>query len=557
MKHRSRITGSLWLIVAASSSFFFSLTVQANPDPTLIPHLENRNATTQLIVDGDPFLVLGGELHNSTSSSRDYLAPIWTRLAQANLNTVLAVVPWDLVEPQEGHFDFTMVDALLEDARAQDLKLILLWFGSWKNGLSHYIPDWVKQDRERFPYALTRHGSPEILSVFSENNWQADAKAYAAFMHHLKAVDGDKHTVIMIQVENEVGLHGDSRDRSGIAESSFNSAVPSELLNYLSETHEYLKPELRKLWISHGALKEGTWLEVFGDSEQAEEVFMAWHYAAYVDRVAAAGKSEYAIPTFVNAWIVQPQDEHPGEYPAGGPQAHSLDLWKAAASHIDLLSPDIYLPNFQEICQQYKIQHNPLFIPESRAGVQGMAQAFLAIARFDAIGYSPFGIEDHLDGFEAYGILSELSPMILEHQGTENLFAVSLTKDNTSETFSMGGYQLKASLVSNYRTADFPERGYGIIVSCKQDEFIIAGGDLQVSFASKTSDETVGIATIEEGHFEQGKWIPGRTLNGDEIMLAYNFEELIPRHQTGTGVKIRGASPQIQKVKLYRFQNSK
>lgn len=521
-----------------------------------IPRLEQRGAAIQLIVDGEPYLVLGGELHNSSSSNRDYLEPYWPKLADAGLNTVLAVVAWDLVEPEEGAFDFTLLDALIEDARAHDMKLILLWFGSWKNGLSHYVPDWVKRDRDRFPFAQTRHGSPEILSVFSEANWEADARAYAAFMEHIREVDGEERTVIMVQIENEVGLHGDSRDRSRLADAAYDSPVPDALLSYLQENRDRLDPSLRALWRDQGFPSEGSWEEVLGSSEAAEEAFMAWHYARYIEKIAAVGKAEYPLPTFVNAWIVQPQDEHPGEYPAGGPQAHLLDLWEAAAPNIDLFCPDIYLPNFGEVCEQFAREGNPLFVPESRAGLQGTAQAFLAMGRFDAIGYSPFGIEDSLDGFDGYGTLAQIAPLILQYQGTDRLYAVSLDRDNPSETFTMGGYRLKASLVGNYRPVEAPERGYGIVVALGDDQFLVAGGDLQVTFASKSPHETVGIATAEEGVYEDGEWIRGRVLNGDEIMLSYAFDELISQKQTGTGLKLRGASPQIQKASLYRFADS-
>jgi len=532
---------------------FISSSLQVFSAPTEIPHLEKRGAATQLIVNERPFLVLAGELHNSTSSSREYLQPFWPKLVAANLNTVLAAVSWDLIEPEESNFDFSMVDYLLEDARANDLKLVLLWFGSWKNGFSHYVPDWVKKDRERFPYALTRHGSPEVLSVFCESNWNADARAYAAFMKHLHEIDVNEQTVVMVQVENEVGLHADARDRSRLAELTFAGKVPEKLLKYLRDEGENLGSSIHELWRVNGYRTEGSWSEVFGETERAEEAFMAWHYASYVGKVAAAGKSEYAIPTFVNAWIVQPEDEHPGDYPTGGPQAHSLDLWKAATANIDLFCPDIYISHFQEVCEQYtSVVQNPLFVPESRAGIQGMAQAFLAIGRYDAIGYSPFGIEENTEGFEAYETLKELSPILLNLQGTDRLFAVSLAGDNASETFSMGGYRLKATIASR----EVSDRGYAIVVFLGDDEFIVAGGNIQIAFASESWNETVGIATVEEGRFEGDQWIRGRTLNGDEIMTAYAFDTLIPQHQTGTGVKILSSTPQIQKANLYRYEDS-
>ena len=128
--------------------FLFSCIEQ--PAPT-IPALEKSGNVTRLIVDGKPFLVLGGELHNSSSSSRDYMKKFWPQLRASGMNTVLAAVEWSLIEPEEGKFDFSIVDGLIQDARSYDLRLILLWFGSWKNGQSHYNPEWMKSDFKPVP----------------------------------------------------------------------------------------------------------------------------------------------------------------------------------------------------------------------------------------------------------------------------------------------------------------------------------------------------------------------------------------------------------------------
>src|SRR5690348_12954088 len=186
------------------------------------PYLHKQGSATQLIVDGKPFLILGGELHNSSSSNLEYMRPIWERLVALKLNCVLAPVSWELIEPEEGRFDFTLVDGLIQDARRYDLRLIFLWFGSWKNGMSSYIPVWMKQDYHRFPRIKIRDGQTvEVLSTLAEANWQADARAFASLMRHIRGVDGNHHTVIMIQVENEVGVLGDSRDRSETANRAF------------------------------------------------------------------------------------------------------------------------------------------------------------------------------------------------------------------------------------------------------------------------------------------------------------------------------------------------
>ncbi len=316
------------------------LAVQARAATTAhsIPHLEKRGAVTQLIVDDKPFLALAGELHNSSASSRQYMRPIWPRLARMNLNTVLAVVTWDLTEREEGKFDFAVVDGLIEDARHYNMRLVILWFGSWKNGESSYPPYWVKTDRNRFPLVQNAAGKPlNILSPLGAASRDADALAFAALMRHIRQVDGEQHTVIGIQVENECGVLGDSRDRSPAANEAFGGPVPRQLIEYMQQHKATLIPEFRKVWEAAGAKTAGTWEEVFGRELETDEIFMAWNYAQYVGRVAAAGKAEYPLPMYVNAWLVQRTGEKPGSYPSGGPVAQVHDLWRAGAPHIDFL----------------------------------------------------------------------------------------------------------------------------------------------------------------------------------------------------------------------------
>ena len=311
--------------------------------PHSIPHLEKRGAVTRLIVNDKPFLALAGELHNSSSSSRQYMRSVWPRLARMNLNTVLAVVTWELTEPEEGKFDFTLVDGLIEDARHFNIRLVFLWFGSWKNGESSYPPYWVKADRNRFPLAQNASGKAlNILSTLSQSSRDADARAFAALMHHVRQVDGEQHTVIGIQVENECGVLGDSRDRCPAANEAFGRPVPQQLTAYLQQHKATLIPEFRKVWEAAGAKTAGTWEEVFGKGTETDEIFMAWNYSQYVGRVAAAGKAEYPIPMYVNAWLVQRAGEKPGSYPSGGPVAQVHDIWRLGAPQIDFLAPDLY-----------------------------------------------------------------------------------------------------------------------------------------------------------------------------------------------------------------------
>jgi hypothetical protein len=528
-----------------------------------IPHLEKIGEATQLIVDGQPFLVLAGELHNSSSSSREYMKPIWPRLDSMNLNTVLTVVEWSLVEPEEGKYDFSLVDGLLEDARGHNLRLVLLWFGAWKNGQSHYMPAWVKTDYVRFPRVKTREGkSLEILSSLGTETIKADARAFAAVMKHVKEVDSIDRTVIMIQVQNEVGILGATRDFSEAGNAAFQSPVPRELMQYLQDNRSGLLPELLEVWSRTGYKDSGTWEEVFGKSTRTDEIFMAWNYARYLDYLAQQAKQEYDIPMFVNAWIVQPEDRIPGDYPSGGPQAHVLDLWRAGAPHLDLLCPDIYLPNFAEICALYTRSDNALFIPESRAGDQGVGQLFYAIGRCHAIGYSPFGIEgrvtDPVNGPipRAYRLLEGMAPLILEAQQKGTINAVLLKgKENPEEVLKAGDFNLHFELRKTRRSDFVPDQGYALVITLAPDEFILTGRDVQVSFSPATPGPPVAaLLRVDEGKFEKGTWIPGRRLNGDAIMLDYDLAKLAAIDMTGTGIRFSGEDRNIQRVILYRYE---
>ncbi|MEP6904254.1 MAG: DUF5597 domain-containing protein [Actinomycetota bacterium] len=527
------------------------------------PHLQKTGNVTQLIVNNKPFLILGGELHNSSSSSLEYMKPIWPKLATMHLNTALAVVSWEQFEPTEGNFNFAVVDGLIQEAKNNNLHLVLLWFGSWKNGNSRYPPPWVKADQKRFPRVRNKDGKTlEILSTLSDANRDADARAFSALMKHIREVD-TQQTVIMMQVENEVGVLGDSRDRSDAANAAFAKPVPKELMDYLVPNKNTLSPKLRQVWETSGLKTSGTWAEIFGQTQAADEIFMAWNYARYLNRIAAAGKAEYPLPMFVNAWIVQPEDKMPGDYPSGGPQEHVHDVWRAAAPQIDILAPDIYLPQFPEILESYSRNGNPILIPESMAGAKGVANAFYAIGQQNAIGYSPFGIEEREIDPEngalskGYAILGQLAPLILEHQTKNETAGVWLTRANPAQKVQLGNYLIDFNLRRNRRQPnELPDQGYAIVIASGIDEFIIAGTDTEVVFSPQTTEKGnfAGLATVEEGIFNNGRWIPGRLLNGDEVQLRYDYSAAAQSNQSAAGLRFGANGPTIQRVKLYRYQ---
>lgn len=569
---------NLWRgFLACFLSSFLMATARAQSSA----HLEKHGTTMQLVVDGKPFLVLGGELANTASSSAEYMKPVWPRLARMHFNTVLTGMSWAQFEPEEGKYDFALVDGLLAGAREQNLKVIFIWFGSWKNGISSFAPAWVKADQKRFPRAQLGSGrSVEVLSTLSEENLRADAAAYKAFMHHLREADAEKHTVIMIQVENEVGLLGDSRDRSAAANAAYEKPVPRQLMDYLQAHKATLRPELKKSLEAGGNKSGGSWAEVFGEG-MSDEVFMAWNYARYMDQVTRAGKAEYPIPAFTNTWIVQPEDRGPGDYPSGCPEPHVLDIWRAGGPDIDINAPDIYLPNFTEWVARFHQNGNPLFVPESRGDATGVANAFYAIGQHDAIGYSPFGIDSvsrltsglsgaatgspvdvqNLPMARGYDILGQLAPLILQHQGTGTIGAVVLSPGQLSQSIDIGAYTLRVSTVQTRRstavasTNAVPEPTYAIVIATGPNDYVIAASNAEVTFTPNTPGPPIaGLAQVQAGHYENGTWVPGRWLNGDDILLNYKLAEAAATNQSGSGLRFAADAPAIQNVKLYRYK---
>src|SRR5699024_3261325 len=445
-----------------------------------MPSIARNGAATQLFVDGEPYLALGGELHNSSASSPEYMAPVWDHLAAGSVRTVIGVASWQIVEPEEGRFDFAAVDDQIGQARERGIRLVLIWFGAYKNAESTDAPSWVRRDEARFPRAERDQGNlltgrftldAPVLSVFGEELVAADARAFAALMAHLAEVDPG-HTVIAVQVENEVGLLGDSRDRSALAERAWRAPVPVELLDGLAARGEALRPWLRELWEGRGSRREGTWEEVFGAGREADEVFMSWAFSRYVEQVAAAGVTAKPLPVYTNAWLgPQPNAKTPGQYPSGGPVARMLDVWQIGSPTLNFLSPDIYIDDFSGTLEQYATEDNPIFVPEARPDP---ALAFIAVGEFKAIGFHPFGIEDVPAGselFQAYGVLDKLTDVILRAQAEDRIHGFRV-RTGERQQVTIGGFDVTISGPLDTRgmfgegtgTAAEEQIGYGLVV---------------------------------------------------------------------------------------------
>ena len=515
-----------------------------------LPHLVKTGPSTQLMVDGKPYFVLGGELGNSTASSTAYMQPVWPKLKAMHLNTVIAPVYWELMEPTEGKFDFTLVDDLLRDARLHQIKLVLLWFGAWKNSMSCYAPAWVKTDPKRFPRVENDKGVPEeILTPFDPRNLEADRKAFVQLMQHLKAVDSQNHTVITVQVENEIGMLPTARNYDARANAAFKQPVPAPLLAYLQRERKNLKPEFAAIWQRQGFKTKGTWEEVFGQSMATDELFMAWFYATYTNAVAAAGKVAYPLPMYVNAALNRP-GVPPGKYPSAGPLPHLMDVWLAGAPSIDFLAPDFYNPNFEHWCDLYTRGTNPLFIPEIRFEDGVAAKAFFAFGHYNCLSFSPFSIEgsDTLKSVSigrAYELLQQVGFLLARYQPAGQVRGFLLEKDSVARTTALGGYRFTArheytlGWSMGAKKPDWTPGG-GLLIAVAPDEFYLVGTGIVLTSEPTAKGKRAGYLSVDEGHFEDEKWVPGLRMNGDQD------------HQ-GRHVRVPGNEYSIQHIKLYTY----
>ncbi len=496
-----RISALLCALLLASAA------VSAQP-----VRLQKNNEALQLMLKGEPFIILGGELANSSASGPEYMDSrnSWALMREAGLNTVLAPVYWELIEPEEGEFDFSSVDYLLRSARSHNLHLILLWFGTWKNSMSCYVPAWMKQGfGSRFTLAQDEKGDVrEILSAFCPQALKSDCKAFAALMKHLREADSQTGTVLMVQVENEIGLLGSARE--------FGKAA-------------------QKAWKKDGCT---------GDDIYEQEKFQAKYYARYAGAVAKAGKAEYDIPMYVNV-ALNSRGRKPGDYPAAGPLDHLMDIWKAEAPDIDLISPDIYDPGFPEWTARYSTPENQLFIPEIRQCGENAARVFYALGRHAAIGFSPFSIDnDPLPTSESYALLGQFLPLIARKQAEGKVYGVLVDAANPRTEVTIGDIRFTCSHDGTvswcpvHGETDRWGEGAFLIIDLDEEGFLFLGTSCVATMNPSDGKGHMGILSIDEVRDESLR--PLRRLNGDE------------NHQ-GRHLRIPYGSVGAQLLKVYKY----
>lgn len=540
------------------------------------PCITEKGNQKVLLVDGKPFIMLAGEVHNSDSSSPAYMEQIWKIAEELGMNSLLLPVTWEMVEPVEGEFHFEVLDQLIDQAREHGMKIGLLWFGSFKNAECMYAPEWVKRDLERFHRGQIVKGknkagrrvSPTLpvtipyttISYLSENAMQADARAFRKMMQHVREYDEAYGTVITVQVENETGLLGNAREVSDEADAAFAGKVPQEFASYMRSHTEYMEEDVRAA-VEAGAEK-GSWSEVFG--AVAEEIFSAYHVASFVEYVAKAGKDAYDLPMAANCWLDKAADT-PGDYPSGGPVARVHEVWDYCAPSIDVYCPDIYVPYFNKVCDRFvKSGTNPLYIPEAATHSYAAPRMVYTVGHYHAMCYSPFGFDDigkpfsaaqgYLFGmdvtdpalktpqnFEEYAalgkILREAMPLLAERYGTTDLQAVCAEREAEKKKSlglpedmnPMERMLAEAAAATKMIFGDLGvsagfggmmrPRNDGALLVCrtKENEVYMIGEQCDIQLFSADSEKTnLDILRLEEGTFENGVFVPGRRFNGDE-----------------------------------------
>ena len=506
-----------------------------------MPQIVEKNGRHALLVDGQPFFMLGGQAHNS-SGWPGMMPQVWSAVEAMHANTLEVPIYWEQIEAQPGKFDFSLVDMLLKQGREHKVHLVLLWFGTWKNGSSHYMPEWMKHEPEKYPNITGRNGRPvDSPSPHTQAAMELDAKVFAAVMKHLKEAD-PQHTVLMVQVENEPGSWGSVRDYSPVAQKLFEGQVPAEML----------KPELLKA-LNKPVVDKGTWQEVFGND--ADEYFHAYSIAHYIGQVAAAGKAVNQLPLYVNAALRDPlSNPRPNTYESGGATDNVIPIWKVAAPAVDLLCPDIYLggsERYLKVLELYDRPDNTLFVPETSGSAENARFIYSILAR-GGIGFSPFGIDSNgqISAGDAANA-ARMTPMAQEYAAIApmmrelakwgfdgKLKAAVEIEDHAQQTIDLGAWQAVVSFSGGGRrggappaaaalgapggrggaATTTPATGKMLVAQLGENDFVVMGSQCSLTFrpTGANAGKAWQFLKVEEGRYENGTFKLLRIRNGDE-----------------------------------------
>jgi len=515
-------------IVAVLAAVSLAAASRAQVKERPLPHITKNDGRYALIVDGAPFLMLGAQANNS-SAWPAMLPKVWPAIEHLQVNTLEIPIYWEQFEPRPGQFDYTVIDTILTQARAHRVRLVLLWFGTWKNGSQHYMPEWMKLDPERYFHLTDKNGRPaDSPSPFCAASLEADIRAFTAFMRHLKAADPQR-TVLMVQVENEPGTWGPLRDYSPAAQKIFEGPVPADVLKAMDK-----QPSSPSV----------SWQDVFGP--EAEVCFHAWAVATYVGKVAAAGKAVYPLPLYANAALRDPiKPGAPGSYESGGPTDNVIPIWKVAAPALDLVAPDIYMresAQYLKVLELYHRDDNPLFVPETM-GSAAVARFFFSALGLQTIGFSPFGLDytrsrpatagaaNSPEEFLAptaqnYKLIAPMMREIARLNFEGKLQAVAEEKGKLTETLRFGPWNTKVSYGAsrnNPPAGNSEPTGRVLVAQLKDNQFLVAGFFCRVDFSPADADKRRQFLRVEEGEYKDGVFKFLRILNGDQTDWGLNF----------------------------------
>ena len=511
---RNPLAVSILLIFSATAA----LEAQVKEAP--LPRLVKKDGRFALFVDDAPFLMLGAQINNS-SAWPGMLPKVWPAIQYLHANTVEMPVYWEQLEPQQGQFDYSVVDTLLTQAREHRVRLVLLWFGTWKNGSQHYMPEWMKLAPERYSHVIDKNGhAADSPSPYATASLEADKLAFTAFMRHLRAADPQR-TVIMVQVENEPGTWGSVRDYSPAAQKLFEAPVPPEVVSAMHV---------------QSAAPSANWQEVFGP--EAEVCFHAWSVAKYVGQVAAAGKAVYPLPMYANAALRDPiKPGAPGSYESGGPTDNVIPIWKVAAPALDIVAPDIYMSDsvaYLKVLELYHRDDNALFVPETGGGA-GVARFFFSALGLQAIGFSPFGMdytgtrgatakpEEFLAPWaQNYLSIGPMAREIARLNFEGKLQAVAEEKGKPEQTLSFGPWTASVSYGTVRNRIGI---GRALVAQIADDRFLVAGFFCRVEFRPTVPlpDKHRQFLRVEEGTYADGVFNSIRRWNGDQTDWGLNF----------------------------------
>lgn len=506
-------------------------------------------------VNGSPFFSIGGQTNNSSAYDKEAMQRAFAGIEAMGMNTIAAPVYWETLEPEEGRYCFWQMDMIVEEARKRGLKAVLLWFGTWKNGASHYVPEWMKKDAATYRPVYTKSGLPTTtLSPHCAAVLNKDKKAFIQLMTHLKEINKDE-TVLAVQVENEPGLLGTSRDYSVEADVLFHTEIPEEVRDWLEILPE---GKIIDIYEEHGRSKKGDWQKTFGF--HASEIFSAYHFAKFVDEIAAEGKLVYPLPMYTNAWPREQGNRLAGiDFPSGGAATLVLDIWKKFAPHLDCLSPDIYYEDYftyHELCEAYKRPDNILYIPESKANESNGMHILRMIEDCELSSVHCFAVDsifdntgsmkpECLDFKDTITILKVMKPLLEKYQGTGKIKAVTQYAGMDMQFMDFGDYYGRVCYLNSIKDEPYlhldpwhnaPEllqnKAKGLIIYEGKGSFYLAGRGYKLELLQKSSIEemtdvlysqkvfvtrNIAYLRVEEGELESdGSFRTKRRRNGDE-----------------------------------------